>query len=52
VRRLASTSLFVLGYWLMSCLDGNVAFVPSVASFCAASALIVRGPLAEALSDS
>jgi hypothetical protein len=50
VRRLASLSLFVVGYWLMACLDGNVAFVPSVASFCAASAILVRQPLAEHLA--
>jgi hypothetical protein len=42
MRRLGSTTLFVVGYWLMACLDGNVAFVPSVASFCAASALLLQ----------
>jgi hypothetical protein len=46
MRRLGSTSLFVVGYWLMACLDGSVAFVPSVAIFCAASALLVQ-PLAD-----
>jgi hypothetical protein len=46
VRRLGATGLFVVGYWLMACLDGSVAFVPAVTSFCAASALIVR-PLAQ-----
>jgi hypothetical protein len=50
MRRLASLSLFVVGYWLMASLDGNVAFVPSVASFCAASAILVRRPLAEHIS--
>ena len=50
MRRLASISLFVVGYWLMACLDGNVAFLPSVASFCAASAILVQHPLAEHLS--
>ena len=46
MRRLGSTLLFVVGYWLMACLDGSVAFVPSVASFCAASALLIQ-PLAD-----
>jgi hypothetical protein len=50
MRRLASISLFVVGYWIMACLDGNVAFLPSVASFCAASAILVSQPLAEHLS--
>lgn len=50
MRRIASLSLFVAGYWLMACLDGNVAFVPSVASFCAASAILVQQPLAEHLA--
>ena len=43
-------SLFVAGYWLMACIDGNVAFIPSVASFCAASAILVGQPLTEHLS--
>jgi hypothetical protein len=42
MRRLGSTALFVVGYWLMACLDGTVAFIPAVASFCAASALLVQ----------
>jgi hypothetical protein len=50
MRRLTSVSLFVVGYWLMACLDGNVAFLPSVASFCAASAILVGQPLTEHLS--
>jgi hypothetical protein len=48
MRRFGATGLFVVGYWLMACLDGNVAFVPSMASFCAASALLVRPLLQEA----
>ena len=50
MRRLTSLSLFVVGYWLMASLDGNVAFIPSVASVCAASAILVQQPLAEHLS--
>jgi hypothetical protein len=50
MRRIASTFLFVAGYWLMACLDGSVAFVPSVASFCAASAILVQQPLADHFS--
>jgi len=41
VRRLVSTLLFVAGYWLMACLDAQIAFVPAVASFAGASALLV-----------
>jgi hypothetical protein len=41
VRRLVSTLLFVAGYWLMACLDAQVAFVPAVASFACASAILV-----------
>jgi hypothetical protein len=42
VRRVVSTVLFVVGYWLMACLDAQVAFLPAVGSFAAASALIVK----------
>jgi hypothetical protein len=37
-----STALFVTGYWLMACLDAQVAFVPAVGSFAAASALVIK----------
>jgi hypothetical protein len=42
VRRVTSTSLFVLGYALMAMLDANVAFLPCVSLFAAGSALIVK----------
>ncbi|MHB8643018.1 MAG: hypothetical protein ACYDA3_09065 [Gaiellaceae bacterium] len=42
MRRLASTALYVTGYWLLSCLDANVALLPAIASFSAANTLLVR----------
>ena len=42
MRRTFSTLLFVAGYWLMACLDAQVAFVPAVGSFAAGSAILVR----------
>jgi len=33
--------LYVVGYWLMALFDAHVAFLPAVASFCAANALLV-----------
>lgn len=35
-------SLYVVGYFAMSCLDTSVALLPAVASFSAANALLVR----------
>jgi hypothetical protein len=42
VRRIAPTVLYVAGYWLLACLDANVAFLPAIASFSAANVLLVR----------
>jgi len=42
MRRLASTGLYVVGYWLMVCLDTHFALVPAIASFSAANVLLVR----------
>jgi len=51
VRRLLSTALFVAGYWLMACLDAQVALVPCVATFAAASGLLVLPSLRPALEE-
>jgi hypothetical protein len=41
VRRLASTLLFVAGYWVMACLDGPAAFFPAVSAFAVGTAMLV-----------
>jgi hypothetical protein len=46
-----SITLFVAGYWLMACLDASVAFVPSVASFAVASAVLVLPTVRPALEE-
>jgi hypothetical protein len=42
VRRFASILLYVVGYSSMALFDAHAAFLPAVASFCAASGLLVR----------
>ncbi len=34
--------LYVFGYWILALFDANLAFLPAVASFSAANALLVR----------